>query len=121
LARIVAFAVKVTVVAALFALANVAAAPPVTTVQLLNVWPPLAVTDMLNGVLAATSCWPDGVTVPPVPALTVSVCVAGATVVCVKLARTVAFAVNVTVVDALPGAAIVAVPAAVVTVQPVNV
>lgn len=52
LAEIVALAVNVTVVVALFAFANVAV--PLVTVQLLNTHPLAAVVDMLVAVLAVT-------------------------------------------------------------------
>jgi hypothetical protein len=95
-ARIVAFPLNETVVDALLALANVAAVAGVlVTSQRTNLLPAAAVADMLNGVPALTVCAPDGVTVPPVVALTVSVCVR------TKLAVIVLLADMLTVVDAL--------------------
>jgi hypothetical protein len=94
LARIVAFALKVTVVVTLLALANVAV--PLTTVQLTNLEPLAGAADMLTGVPALTVCAPDGVTVPPVVGFAERLSVN----VCAKLAVIVAFALKVTVVAA---------------------
>jgi hypothetical protein len=71
LATIVALELSVTVVLALFALPNVAV--PLDTVQLLNVYPLLAVAEMLTAVPAGMFDREVGLTVPPAVGLRLTV------------------------------------------------
>lgn len=116
-AVIVALPVRVTVVVALLALAIEAVVP--VAIQFEKVYPLLAVAFISVALPASTVCDPEGVTEPPVPALTVNVCVAVIT--CVKFALTVILPLTVMDVDALFAFAIVPLPVPSVIVQPEKV